>query len=611
MVLWDGARDRFTLGATTVAGQDDSAPARRLRTRAGATAWVVENGHPHVVEDIATDPLAGNDIAGEYGVQAYAAVPIQLDGAVLGVLFALDTEPRTYTADDLDFLGRLARRAATAIANARLLADSRAARERSEALAWVANALIAAEGLHEVLQSVVAGVAAALVSERVELVTIDRDPGTYVDRFAGGMEGVTSDTISFAEYDSGITGWVLAEERLALSGSLPDDERAEPGARDRWRDEGIGPAVIAPLRYGTHLLGTLSVLRNSDQPGFSEDEVDLVIAMSSQAAVAIENVRLMEATRSTLREAEALFSVSQALTTAEGLDDVVGVVAEGVADVLPAEQVDVQLAEGTAATDAPGASAAVLNVLDEGALDVLRSGNPLRGSDVATRVDIPGPVLIAPLKAHDRLLGAVVASNPAGAPDFRPRQVELLMTLSAHAAAALDGARLLEEVQRLAVTDDLTGAHNRRHLFELAEMEFRQATRYLRPLAAIMFDIDRFKDINDRYGHAIGDLVLRWVADHCRAVVRKADVWGRYGGEEFAVLLPETGLKGAVEMAERLRSRVAAGPIETPRGPVPVTISLGVAELQESMRDVHALIDRADAAMYFAKRTGRNRVEAA
>ncbi len=105
--------------------------------------------------------------------------------------------------------------------------------------------------------------------------------------------------------------------------------------------------------------------------------------------------------------------------------------------------------------------------------------------------------------------------------------------------------------------------------------------------------------------------MLRWVADHCRGVIREADVWGRYGGEEFAVVLPETGLKGARELAERLRARVASAPIATPRGPIPVTISLGVAELQEAMRDVHALIDRADAAMYFAKRTGRNRVESA
>ncbi len=615
VVLWDGNRDEFTVGATTVPGQDGGAAAARLRGRGGVSRWVVEQQEPHVVPDIAADPRRGNALPSEFGVRAYAALPIVSDGVSLGVLYALDDAPRAYEADDLELLHKLARRAATAIDNARLLDDSQAARERAEALAWVANALIAAEGLHEVLQSVVEGVAAALQAERVELVTVDLEARQVLERFTGGMAGVAADPVPFTDLVGGIIGWVLREERVALSRALADDEREPREVRGRWIDERIGPAVVAPLRYRSHVLGTLSVLRSSDQAQFSEAEVDLVIAMSSQAAVAIENVRLVEATRSTLRETEVLFSVSQELTEADSPGEIVEVVASGAVDVLPAGRVAVHVVPPDG-TDAPpdvvaGPAAGAMAAVDFGRV---LTGDRLERLRVGRTVLLEGDrqsQVVAPLKVHDRLLGAVAASPMPGTGDFGPRQVELLMTLAAHASVALDGARLLEEVQRLAVTDELTGAHNRRHLFELAEHEFRQATRYVRPLAAIMFDIDRFKDINDRYGHAIGDMVLRWVADHCRAVIREADVWGRYGGEEFAVVLPETALKGAEELAERLRVRVADTPIATPRGPIPVTISLGVAELQESMRDVHALIDRADAAMYFAKRTGRNRVESA
>ncbi len=616
VVMWDGDRDAFALGASTVPSQDGNTAASRLRSRGGVTRWIVEHREAHVVPDISTDPLGGNAMPGEYGIRAYAGMPMVADGESLGVLYALDTAPRHYGASDLALLRKLAGRAATAIANARMLDESRAARERAEALAWVANALIAAEGLHEVLQSVVEGAAAALQAERVELVTVDLEARRVLERFTGGMAGVAAEPVPFTDLVGGIIGWVLREERVALSRSLGEDEREPREIRGSWVAQGIGPAVVAPLRYGTHVLGTLSVLRRVDQVAFTEPEVDLVIAMSSQAAVAIENVRLVEATRSTLRETEVLFSVSQALTEVDTPEQVLEVVASGAVDVLPAGRVVVHAVsqdpaiaplEAAAGPDKmPGFDFA--QVLSGGSLERLRDGRPVITSPAVADA---APGVVAPLKVHDRLLGAVAAAPIAGRAEFGPRQTELLMTLAAHAAAALDGARLLEEVQRLAVTDELTGAHNRRHLFELAEHEFRQASRYVRPLAAIMFDIDRFKDINDRYGHAIGDLVLRWVADHCRAVIREADVWGRYGGEEFAVVLPETGLKGASELAERLRARVADAPISTPRGPIPVTISLGVAELQEAMRDVHALIDRADAAMYFAKRTGRNRVESA
>ncbi len=615
LLLWDGDREVFSTGATTVPGQEADDAVARIRSHGGVSAQIVTEQRPRVVPDLVTGSVSGNDLSAEFGIRAFAGVPIVSEGKSLGVLYGLDTDPREYSPEDVELLTKLARRAATAITNARLLDDSRAARERAEALAWVANALIAAEGLHEVLQSVVEGAAAALQAERVELVTVDLEARGVLERFTGGMAGVSADPVPFTDLVGGIVGWVLREERLAISRALGADEREPREVRGRWTAEGIGPAVVAPLRFGAHVLGTLSVLRRADQLPFSEAEVDLVIAMSSQAAVAIENVRLIEATRSTLRETEALFSVSQALTEADSLADILEVVASGAADALPAGRVAVRLValDGVAPPVDVVAGPAVDQLppvdftpaLAGPGLEQLRSGRPLTG-DSAT-----GAGVVAPLKVHDRLLGAVAADPVPGEPEFGARQLEVLMTLAAHAAAAFDGARLLAEVQRLAVTDELTGAHNRRHLFELAEQEFRQATRYQRPLSAIMFDIDRFKDINDRYGHAIGDRVLSWVADHCRSVIRSADVWGRYGGEEFAVVLPETTLEGARELAERLRRLVADTPISTARGPVPVTISLGVAELQPTMRDVHALIDRADAAMYFAKRTGRNRVEAA
>ena len=142
----------------------------------------------------------------------------------------------------------------------------------------------------------------------------------------------------------------------------------------------------------------------------------------------------------------------------------------------------------------------------------------------------------------------------------------------------------------------------------LAEREFQRARRFGRSLSALMLDIDHFKLVNDIYGHAAGDQVIAEVANRLRASTRNIDIPGRYGGEEFILLLPETELPGAVHLAERLRQRFAAEPVITVGGPLEVTVSLGVATSTPEIADINALIHQADANLYLAKKAGRNRV---
>ena len=164
----------------------------------------------------------------------------------------------------------------------------------------------------------------------------------------------------------------------------------------------------------------------------------------------------------------------------------------------------------------------------------------------------------------------------------------------------------LEEVERLAITDSLTGLYNHRHLFELADREFQRARRYRLPLSVMMLDIDEFKRVNDTYGHAIGDQVLQGVAECCRKELRGVDVIGRYGGDEFVTMLPETGLPAACQVAERLRKRIAERVLDTRAGRVTVTVSLGVAILDDKHLTPETLFDGADQALYVAKKNGRN-----
>jgi diguanylate cyclase (GGDEF)-like protein len=162
-----------------------------------------------------------------------------------------------------------------------------------------------------------------------------------------------------------------------------------------------------------------------------------------------------------------------------------------------------------------------------------------------------------------------------------------------------------EQLRELATRDPLTECINRRYFLEIAAKEVERADRYGNRLSIAMLDADHFKDINDQYGHATGDRVLRAIADRCRSALRKTDVFGRFGGEEFVVLFVETALAEAERVAERLLSKVAE-PVSDIAG-VRVTISAGVVE-RRAGETLDAVLKLADEALYQAKREGRNRV---
>lgn len=168
--------------------------------------------------------------------------------------------------------------------------------------------------------------------------------------------------------------------------------------------------------------------------------------------------------------------------------------------------------------------------------------------------------------------------------------------------------KTLAELELMSRIDGLTQVYNRRHWQESLEQEFAKATRYDKKLSLIMLDLDYFKRLNDNYGHQCGDMVLVEVSTLISSLLRVEDVFGRYGGEEFAIILPETGLSGAVELAQRICKTVADKKLNYKLRDIEVTISLGVAELNGGESSYETLITAADNALYKAKDRGRNQV---
>jgi diguanylate cyclase (GGDEF)-like protein len=259
----------------------------------------------------------------------------------------------------------------------------------------------------------------------------------------------------------------------------------------------------------------------------------------------------------------------------------------------------------------PHASAGALSRL-------LRFGRPILTPDLATDPRLgrddgcpgleSGPALFMPLRLREQEPGYLAAFRRSGSPAFESHHIPLAALLGAWMATALDNQRLSEQVEKLAVTDDLTQVYNYRFLKTALRREMKRAARYRQDLSIIMMDVDNLKSYNDRHGHLRGSFLLRELARLISQMVRSWDLVAKYGGDEFTIILPQTSAEGAMAVAERLREGIErhAFPLAAPGQ---ITISLGVASFPADGDSMTHLIAAADRALYRAKREGRNRAE--
>jgi diguanylate cyclase (GGDEF)-like protein len=234
----------------------------------------------------------------------------------------------------------------------------------------------------------------------------------------------------------------------------------------------------------------------------------------------------------------------------------------------------------------------------------------MTGMDLLTKVQDKAPDAARVIFTGQIELGVMAeAVNTSRIHRFilKPWENDYLRLQMAEALSIHRGLKERRLLQSLSVTDALTQVRNRRYFQDQISVESERALRHGRTLTLVMADIDHFKNINDEFGHFVGDTVLKAVAQHLQHQVRSIDTIARYGGEEFALILPDTPFENAMKVAERIRESIANMEIKNPEGPdLHLTISMGVASLPDHARTANDLISNADAALYQAKRQGRN-----
>jgi diguanylate cyclase (GGDEF)-like protein len=218
-------------------------------------------------------------------------------------------------------------------------------------------------------------------------------------------------------------------------------------------------------------------------------------------------------------------------------------------------------------------------------------------------------VIAVPLKARGRTLGVMELVTGADQPNFTPEDMQAALGMSDYVAIAIDNARNFQRVQDLTLTDEHTGLFNARHLRALLDVEVARSLRFHHPLSLIFLDLDRFKSVNDTYGHLVGSALLKEVGQRLLGCVRQVDSVFRFGGDEFALLLIETGVEGAQVIGERLCAAIREHRFMRERGlAIELSISVGIATLPDHTQTAIGLLESSDAAMYAAKEAGRDQV---
>ena len=403
---------------------------------------------------------------------------------------------------------------------------------------------------------------------------------------------------------------------------------AETGVVQTVGQEDVVHVGAARVKVGETVIGVLS-LTHSSGLGLGRDALkEWLPRLADQLATFHDLLGVRRRYGRHMRQSQALLDAVQRLQGDKSGEGLARALCETALDVSgargavlirwesEAETGEIHYAtEGTGLrTPAPlDGSSVVAEVCRSGMLHVLEdargaaSGQALYGTTRVIRE--PGSVAIIPLTKDGRTLGALVLEAEE-VDDLTPDDTRPLTVLGAVVAGSLELAWQFAEVDRRARTDALTGLWNRMHFGEQLTRVLAEADRYEHPVSLVLVDIDHFKKVNDTWGHEAGDTVLKHVARVLQDGVRVVDICVRYGGEEIALLLAQADSAHAVEVAERLRSRIAATPVRHGPAEIKVTASFGVATYPETVKVRDQLFPSADKALYIAKHDGRNCVRA-
>ncbi|MFL5668458.1 MAG: diguanylate cyclase [Chloroflexota bacterium] len=597
---------------------------------AGLIGEVIRAGRVMAWPDIHVDRRVTDERYPEaFDHAGHLVTPLLHGDHVVGVLTAVSREPRRWTSGEVAFMGTLASHAAIALTNAELLEQTVKRAAQLEVLETASARMSLARSIEDIGTIIVDETARIIEYHNARVYVVEAPDDVVPIAFKGrvGAYDQVDMRVLACKFGVGFTGWVAQHGEPLLVNDANADPRGETIAGTDDVDESM---LVVPMRYDGSIIGVIT-LSKLGFAGFDADDLRVLTILADRAATAVGSARLLIRTQELAREMRRLLDMSAELSgsldprqvadlmaghlaTAMGVDECIisywdraaGMV-ESLGYYPPDRLKDIEPAYEVA--NFPE----TVHVLDGQVAVIVDADDPNADqAEVALmRADGNRVLAMLPLVAKGQSIGLVelISHEPIVYDDER---LGLARTMANEAAMALENARLYEDARALADRDPLTGFYNHRFLHERLGEEVVRAQRARRPLSVLMLDLDDFKLVNDTFGHLFGDRVLTWTAELIRSTLRGSDIPARYGGDEFAIILPDTDGDDARRAAERIldafRDEAFVG---EQRGPVPIGASIGVATFPLEGRTATELIAGADAALYRVKHGGGHEVAGA
>jgi len=552
-------------------------------------------------------------------------VPLIHGGRLLGSLTAATRAPRRWTAEDIEVMTALGVHVALALRNSELF-EHLEARAAQMAVVQAASARMnRAKSVASVGRAIVEEVGAIVDYHNARVYLLEGVDELVPVAFEGkvGAYEIVDWSVLRTKVGEGFTGWVAANGTPLC---IPDANADSRGTQIPGTDEVPESMLVVPMRHDEVVIGVIT-LSKLGLNQFDDDDLQVLSILADQAATALESARLLGRTESLAAELRRLVEMSQELTQTLDPRQVGALIARHLAAALGVDGCTIsswdlggdrivslgEYPENPHMTTRPFYLLAeypeTRRVLETQATVIIDAEDPAADPAETAILREAGHRLLAmmPLIAKGQSVGLVELMS-ADLVAFDEGKLALARTMANEAAMALENARLYESARSLADRDPLTGFFNHRALYERLGEEFVRARRGRRPLSLLMLDLDDFKLVNDTFGHQFGDRCLVHLAEVVKATLRASDVPARYGGDEFAVILPEADAAAAETVAARITDELARNPLVADgRGPVPVSVSIGVATVDPDVRTPTDLVGAADARMYRAKVGGGGR----
>jgi diguanylate cyclase (GGDEF)-like protein len=618
ILLHQKATDELVMGFTGGDGADDPDVLRwQRKVGEGLSGIAAQTRRIVNVGDISADDRV---IMVEKGQVSRICVPIVVRDELLGVLVLESPERDAFSSRDEEVLTAFAEITALALIHARSdrrrqidIAQLHVVSEVATAAARLdlsASLKAAAEGFQRATESGATTIylwdpATSSLSVAMMIVDGRHFPSAY-------EASARAVPLAFGE---GLAGWAAQQRRPLLIDDVQNDPRARligPSLPDR-------SAIVIPLVVEERLLGVIRTIKLG-LASYTQEHFRFAQTLASQIALLIAAAKARTDERARLAELSALHTVSRSLAEATRLGEVLGRVVDGAIRLTDAEggliwRIDDQgsfVLGASQGLPAKKIAERPPNARTSVSAKIMASGQPMRIADVRSVSHGRWPEVVPhirallgiPLRSEGRAYGSLIVVHPVIG-HFTTDHERLLEVVAAQGAAAIARAAALEEAERLAITDALTGLFNARYFTDRLAVELERAKRYGRSLALLMVDSDALKLVNDRQGHAAGNDLLVNLARSIRQSVRASDLIARFGGDEFVILQPETTVKPATLIAERIREAAHAA---SDAAGIERSVSVGVAVYPDDATDGQSLFAQADAALYRAKKLGKNRV---